>query len=228
MMRLAKVLMSLPPQVYAIAGIAGNQYLILEPGDLTLVDAGLPGNHKKVLQVLAHLGFRPADLRRILITHADGDHFGALNPLCAATGARVYASPIEANAIRLGASSRELHPAGPARLAFALAGLLIRSEPAGVDETLLPGTRLPLLGGLDVLDTAGHTPGHLSFYSPATGVLFAGDSIVVHGQVLGPSVGGNTWDVERARRALKMQVALRPSFVCAGHGYWEEKGAIPA
>ena len=220
--------MSLPPQVCRIAGVAGNQYLILEPGDLTLVDTGLRGNHKKVLQAIANLGFRPPDLRRILITHADGDHYGALNPLCAATGARVYASPIEANAIRYGTSSRELRPGGLARIPLALAGLLIRSERATVDETLLPGARLPLLGGLDVLDTSGHTPGHLSFYSPATGVLFAGDSIVVHDRALGPSVGANTWDVERARRALEMQEALRPSFICAGHGYWEEAGAQPA
>jgi glyoxylase-like metal-dependent hydrolase (beta-lactamase superfamily II) len=220
-------LMSLPPQVCRISGIAGNQYLILEPGELTLVDAGLPGNHKKVLQVLAHLGFRPSDLRRILITHADGDHYGALNPLCAATGARVCASAIEADAIRRGTSSRKLHPTGLARLAFALAGLLVHSEPATVDETLLPGALLPLLGGLDVLDTAGHTPGHLSFYSPSTGVLFAGDSIIVRVQALGPSGGGNTWDLDLARSALERQVALRPSFVCAGHGYWEEAGEQP-
>ena len=121
-----------------------------------------------------------------------------------------------------------MRPGGLARIAFALAGLLIRSEPASVDEALLPGARLPLLDGLDVLDTSGHTPGHLSFYSASTGVLFAGDSIVIHGQALGPSVGANTWDVERARRALDMQEALRPSFICAGHGYWEEAGAQPA
>ena len=213
--------MSLPPQVCRIRGMASNQYLILEPGELTLIDAGLPGNQKKVLRVLAHLGFRPTDLRRILITHADGDHYGALNPLSAATGARVYASAIEADAMRHGTFSRPLRLSGPARLALALAGRFFQARPATVDETLLPGVRLPLLGGLDVIDTAGHTPGHLSFYSPSTGVLFAGNSVVIHGRALGPSVGGNTWDQDQARRALERQVALHPSFVCAGHGYWE-------
>ena len=34
-----------------------------------------------------------------------------------------------------------------------------------------------MAGGLRVLSTPGHTPGHLSFYAPAQGWLIAGDSL---------------------------------------------------
>jgi glyoxylase-like metal-dependent hydrolase (beta-lactamase superfamily II) len=213
--------MPLPPAVHRISGIVANQYLILEPGNLTLIDTGLAGNHKKILEALANLGFRPQDLRQILITHADGDHYGALNELRGASGARVYASAAEAEAMGRGTSSRQLRPTGLAKIAYGLMSRFIRTAPAPVDEILVPGTRLPLLGGLDVLDTLGHTPGHLSFYSPTAGFLFAGDSIVVRGGELAPTGGGNTWDAALARRSFEAQLALRPRFVCAGHGYWE-------
>ncbi len=204
-----------------IAGFMNNQYLILEPGDLTLVDTGMPGNHKKILETLARLGHPPQDLRRILITHSDADHYGALKALLAATGARAYAGALEAEAIRRGTSSRPVEPKGLLRPIFALFGRMFRAEPAPVDEVLAPGQVLPLLGGLQVLDSAGHTPGHLSFFSPATGILFAGDSITVHGRELRTAMAGTTWDREAAQRSYEMQVALQPRVVCAGHGYWE-------
>ena len=213
--------MPLPTRVCRIAGMAVNQYLILEPGDLTLVDTGMPGNHKKIFAVMARQGLRPQDLRRILITHADPDHYGALNEVRQAGGARVCASAAEAEAIRRGASSRQIHPTGLARLFLGVMGRFFRLAPAAVDEILVPGTHLPLLGGLEVLDTAGHTPGHLSFYSPSTGVLFAGDSITVRGRGLASALRSTTWDEAGARRSFDAQVALRPRYVCAGHGYWE-------
>ncbi|MHB8933595.1 MAG: MBL fold metallo-hydrolase [Bellilinea sp.] len=54
-----------------------------------------------------------------------------------------------------------------------------------------PDQILPILDGLHVLDTAGHTPGHLSFYQPERRVLFAGDSIVERNKVPSPVYGIN-------------------------------------
>ncbi len=215
--------MSSRPPFHRIAGFMNNQYLILEPGELTLVDTGMPGNHKKILETMARLGYAPQDLRRILITHSDSDHYGALKALLAATGARACAGALEAEAIRRGASSRPVEPKGLLRPIFALFGRMFRAEPAAVDEILEPGQVLPLLGGLQVLDSAGHTPGHLSFFSPATGVLFAGDSITVHGRKLETAMAGTTWDRDRAQRSYEMELALQPRYVCAGHGYWEKE-----
>ncbi len=201
--------------------MASNQYLILEPGDLTLVDTGMRGNHKKVLETIARLGFRPQDLRRILITHSDADHYGALDELRRATGARTYAGAIEAEAIRQGKSSRPLPDTGLVKVLMSVLGRFLTAAPAPIDEVLTPGDRLPLLGGLDVLDSAGHTPGHLSFFSPSTGILFAGDSITVHGQKLETAAQGMTADPARALQSYEAQIALQPRIVCAGHGYWE-------
>jgi hypothetical protein len=66
--------MEIVPNVHLIPGIIANSYLIIETQGLTLIDAGLPGSHKKILRYMTSLGYAPKGLKRIIITHADFDH----------------------------------------------------------------------------------------------------------------------------------------------------------
>ena len=91
--------MEILPNVHIIPNAVSNQYLLIDPDGLTLIDAGMPGSHRKALSYLAGLGYKPEDLKRILITHADFDHVGGLAAIKAATGAHVFASPVEAQAM---------------------------------------------------------------------------------------------------------------------------------
>jgi glyoxylase-like metal-dependent hydrolase (beta-lactamase superfamily II) len=213
--------MQIAPNVYRISGPVGNQFLITEPNELTLIDAGLPGNEKKIIQTILKLGRKPEELKRILITHADADHYGALNALKHLTPAKSYASQVEANAIRIGKSSRELHPTGMMVVFFRIAGSLMKKEPAEIDGILTPGEILPVLEGLEVLNTKGHTPGHTSFFLRERKILFAGDSI--KGTPPAPSSGGNNWDVDKSISSFKMQMELSPVIIGAGHNFYTFK-----
>jgi glyoxylase-like metal-dependent hydrolase (beta-lactamase superfamily II) len=97
-------------------------------------------------------------------------------------------------------------------------GALMPITPAQVTRTLHPGDELPVLGGLQVLATPGHTPGHLSFYAPRYSLLFAGDSLRVLGGRLHFGDGPFTWDYARGRESVRLQAALSPSIICCGHG----------
>ena len=99
--------MEIIPHVHHLSGGFVNFYLIAEPDSLTLIDTGLARHFKTTLQAISRLGRSPADLKRVLITHSDGDHMGALADLKAICGARAYASPIEAQAIETAKPSRE-------------------------------------------------------------------------------------------------------------------------
>ena len=46
-----------------------------------------------------------------------------------------------------------------------------------VDEVLVDGQLLDVAGGLRVLHTPGHSPGHISLLHEPTGVLITGDAI---------------------------------------------------
>jgi len=210
--------MEIIPNVHLITATFVNMYLIVDPDGLTLIDTGMSGSEKRILKYTADLGRAPSDVRRIIITHSDADHVGGLAALKAATGARVYANAIEAEAIAAGRASRALKPRGLERVLISLVAGLIKIAPATVDEFLTDGQVLPVLGGLRVVETFGHTPGHISLFAPTVGVLFAGDSIVSGNGKLMPSRGSNTWDMDKALEAVRVQTALGAQIVCSGHG----------
>ena len=83
---------------------------------------------------------------------------------------------------------------------------------------MVAGQILDILGGLQVVDTAGHTPGHISFFAPAASILFVGDSMISDKKGLIPAVKDTLWDEARAKAAVRAQAALGASIVCSGHG----------
>lgn len=95
---------------------------------------------------------------------------------------------------------------------------MLSLQPVVVDEGLSDSQELPVLGGLRVLETPGHTPGHLSFLVPAAGILFCGDSIIARGGGLQVSRGVNTWDETQALDSARKQVVLGANIIRPGHG----------
>jgi glyoxylase-like metal-dependent hydrolase (beta-lactamase superfamily II) len=211
--------MEIIPNVHLIPKTVANPYLLIDPDGLTLIDAGLPGSHRKILRYMASLGYAPRDLKRILITHSDYDHVGGLAPLKAASGARVFASPVEAQAMAEGHASRPVKPRRLiTRLLFGLMGGLFKPARIQVDELLSDGQILPVLGGLRVVESLGHTPGHISLFAPSAGILFCGDSIVSGEEGLRGSSGANNWDQAKSDESVRKQAALGARILCSGHG----------
>jgi glyoxylase-like metal-dependent hydrolase (beta-lactamase superfamily II) len=86
-----------------------------------------------------------------------------------------------------------------------------------VTETLDEGDRLDVApGGMRVLHTPGHAPGHLCLLHEATGVLVAGDMVAQIGTiVVEPGDGGDMAEYCAQLARLK---ALRPSWLLPAHG----------
>ncbi len=133
--------------VHLIKSLFVNFFLIVNSGHLTLIDTGISGNGKRILNYLTAHGFKPEALNRIIITHADGDHYGSLAYLQKVIRAKTFANQVEAEAIRSGSSSRKLHPTGIQKLLYNMVSSLMKSQPARVDQYLLQGQVFPILGG---------------------------------------------------------------------------------
>jgi hydroxyacylglutathione hydrolase len=71
---------------------------------------------------------------------------------------------------------------------------------------------------MQVLETPGHTPGHISLFAASAGVLFCGDSMISNEKGLLGSRPGLTWDERKARASEKRQTGLGARIVCSGHG----------
>lgn len=147
--------------------------LVDDDGQVTLVDAGLKRAPKAIVAALQHIGHGPSDVTRLLVTHAHPDHVGGLAGLRGRTGATVAVHERDAAYVREGR--------GPVLDRSTLGGRLFRrngsSPPTPVDDELVDGQLLDVAGGLRVVHTPGHTPGHVSFLHEPTRVLITGDSV---------------------------------------------------
>jgi len=152
-----------------------NSFAFVEDGGtVTLVDAGLKGAPKRLATALSEIGRRPTDVTKILLTHAHFDHVGGAAGLRTRTGAPVHIHDDDAGFLRAGRRP-PLDPTRPLAKVAALMGSKLPSCP--VDETFVEGDLIAVGGGLRVLHTPGHTPGHCSFLHERSGVLITGDSI---------------------------------------------------
>ncbi|WP_217591770.1 MBL fold metallo-hydrolase [Cohnella sp. GbtcB17] len=194
-----------------------NAYFVEELDGLTLIDAALPYSAKGIIDAAARLG-KP--IRRILLTHAHGDHIGALDRLksalpdaevlISARDARLLAGDKSLDASEIQSPIRGDVPKPDA----------IRTRP---DTLLADGDRV---GSLLAVATPGHTPGSMSFLDTRTGALIAGDAFQVRGgmavsgkmQPLFPFPAMATWSAAEALRSAKRLVGLKPTLLAVGHG----------
>jgi glyoxylase-like metal-dependent hydrolase (beta-lactamase superfamily II) len=176
--------------VSRIGAVSGaNAWLVPTGEGLVLVDTGLPGNARAIVDVLATLGHAPAELRAIVLTHADPDHTGSAAELRALTGAPVAIHAHDAPVLAGRLTSRRAK--GPLRvrtLPYRLArlgheagmALLLRLaprrsgwRPLTADILLQDGDTV---AGLRVLHVPGHTAGSVALHRE-DGVLLAGDAV---------------------------------------------------
>lgn len=133
---------------------------------IVLVDVGLPGSTDRIVAALETEGLAISDVAFLLVTHHDGDHVGALASVADRTGATVVAHPDEAPHV----DGREDPVKGDPD---------DRPEPVPVDLQTPGGTRFRTdAGPMDVVETPGHAPGHVSLHFPEERLLLAADAMV--------------------------------------------------
>ncbi|MFN2506658.1 MAG: MBL fold metallo-hydrolase [Acidimicrobiales bacterium] len=153
-----------------------NSFVVVESdGSVTLIDTGFRSSPRRIWSALQEMGKGPADVRRVLLTHAHYDHAGGALEVMTRTGTGVEAHEHDARYLRAGRP--------PASDSANLVGRLLTKLSFGrfprfeVAATLKDGQVLEVGGGLRVVHTPGHTPGHVSFLHERSGTLITGDAI---------------------------------------------------
>ena len=152
------------------AAISVNVHAIPE-GEVTLVDAGVAGSLGRIERGLAELGRSLASVRRVVLTHGHPDHAGTVAELEAA-GAEVCMHPTDFERLQVGFLDAVRRPSRGRIFASIV-------RPPTAIHPLEDGDVLPVLGGLRVVHTPGHTPGSICLYAPRDRILFTGDALQV-------------------------------------------------
>jgi hydroxyacylglutathione hydrolase len=195
------VLEGFPP--YAI-----NVYLLGE----VLIDAATRFAARRILRRL-----RGRTVTLHALTHAHPDHQGASHAICAALGIPLWCGQADAGAME---TAGEVMRRMPPHWLSATVGPIWTGPPHPVARRLREGDQV---GTFTVIETPGHTAGHVSFWREADGVLVVGDVVcnlnIWNGRpMLREPERIFTLDPAQNRRSAARFLALEPKLVCFGHG----------
>ena len=198
----------LADDVYMLHGFPPNAINVYLVGDV-LIDAGTRHAGRRILRQLSG-----RTVSAHALTHAHPDHQGASHEVCETLRIPLWCGELDAKAVE---SGDVVAGGGP------LNGLIKRmwpGPPHPVAERLKEGDTV---AGFTVLDTPGHSTGHVSFWRESDRTLICGDvfnnmNVITGLPGLHEPPAPFTPDIPRNRESMRRLAALEPRLVCFGHG----------
>jgi len=224
-LELTAVIMGRPNTIYPV--------LLWDEEEAVLVDTGYPGQADLIAAELGTYALPSGGLTRIVLSHQDIDHIGSLPVLAARSAGAVsvmssaFEKPYIEGQLRLlritpeaiEQAVRSLPPNVSDEWKQAFRHSLEHPPSCPVSDIVNDGQELSCCGGITVIATPGHTPGHISLYHRASKTLIAADALTVNeaGELCGPDPA-TTLDPEQARRSLAKLLDYDIEAVVCYHG----------
>lgn len=202
--------------------------LLWDDAGATLVDAGFPGQFDQLKQAVTQAGVPFTQIKRVIITHQDWDHIGTLPAILSATNNEVelYAHTNEKPYLEGTIPYLKMTPEKitarlqslPEEMRDKAAGIFANIPTVLIHRTLITGDKLLFHGGIDIIHTPGHTPGHVCLYVKSHRLLIAGDQLrIENGCLVGPAEM-YTPDMPTALKSLKKLVNYDIDYIICYHG----------
>ena len=187
-----------------------------------IVDTGMPGSGRKIVEYVRSLGSDPSEIDYILLTHPDIDHSGGVAELKEEGAMNAKVAIHDADAPRLAGEKKLKEVRGAAGVVVGVFSGLMHFRPVRPDVILKDGMEI---GGMVVIHTPGHTEGSVCFHDSANRALFVGDAMMTSsdgGAKLPPK--SMTVDMNKAKESVRRLLSLDFDLLLAGHGAPITKG----
>jgi glyoxylase-like metal-dependent hydrolase (beta-lactamase superfamily II) len=204
----------LAPGLHRLSGFPPNgfnAYLLETDEGAVVIDTATRHARRRILRQVAGRG-----LTAIFITHAHRDHAGAMHAVAVETGAPVWSSTEDADAIE--GKAPEPLPKPDSLVSRMFAGWWKDRHP--VARRLSEGDRI---GDFEVIAFPGHTPGMIGLWRESDRTVVCADTMRTVNVFTGiPQIGEMpslfTCDIPESRRSIRKLAALEARTVCPGHG----------
>jgi glyoxylase-like metal-dependent hydrolase (beta-lactamase superfamily II) len=203
--------------------------VILSDGDeMILIDCGYP-NFLPLIQTAAkENGIDINKLTKIIITHHDFDHMGALEEfkreypnieVLSSMEEEKYISGKE-KSLRLQQAEAIYYklPEEQKETAASFEKLLRSIRNVEVDVCLRDKDSFPWCGGVEIIATPGHMPGHISIYLKESKTLISGDALVIENDKIGIANPQYTLDIAEAKKSIDKLLNYEIDRIICYHG----------
>ena len=207
----------------------GTYYPVLlwDENEVALIDTGLPGQFELLKEEIIRCGFTPKRITKVILTHQDLDHIGSAK-IFHDLGAEIMAYNEEAPyiqgdtpLIKVADMEANLDKLPPERLEFynrlksAMPSLNVHVDSLLSDEQLLN-----FCGGIRVIHTPGHTPGHMALLLCEANVIVCGDAANIKDGLLVGAKPDYSHDMKAAEESFKRITSLNAAgYICYHGGY---------
>lgn len=206
------MLHQIAPEVFQIPLMPRNSincYII----EGVLVDSGIRSSYTTVKKALQKI-----PVYQHVLTHAHADHQGCSDLLCAEFAIPLLCHPDEVFRTETGMVTHD-YPT-PQHWVANLQQKYWAGQGHQVEHTIVENDRI---GNFRVIETPGHSAGHISFFRERDGVLIIGDAATnmnllttATGLRIPPNIF--TSDQRLNIKSLQKLANLNPAIICFGHG----------
>ena len=206
--------------------------ILKDDKEMILVDCGYTGFMPLIEDAIKAQNLDCNQLTKILITHHDHDHMGALADFKAKyPNIKIVASEIEApyitgekKSLRLEQAESLQNTLGDEQKAFgkAFCEIIRNVKPAKVDILVNDGEIMNWCGGCEIISTPGHTPGHISLYLKNKKTIITGDAAALENNQLVIANPQFTLDIDNASRSISKILSYHAeTFICYHGGIYK-------
>lgn len=195
---------------------------------MVLIDCGYQEFLPLLEEAFKKYNLQCSDLTHIVITHHDYDHMGSLYQLkkkyphimvVSSKKEEPYISG-KKKAFRLDQAEimQKTLPLEQKESGEYFCQMLRGIETQDVDIVVSNGDFFEWCGGCEIIETVGHTIGHISLYLYKYKTLIAGDAATIEGELLVIANPQFAWDIEQSVHSLEKINTLQADTIICYHG----------
>lgn len=202
--------------------------ILSDEKEVILVDCGYPNFLELIDECASKNNINLSNLTKLVITHHDFDHMGSVAAIkekypkvkiLASAKDEKYINGQE-KSLRL-QQAESIYDSLPEELkegALNFQRMLESIENVNVDIKLNDGDKFDFCGGIEIIETPGHMPGHISIYIKESRTLIAGDALVIEDNKLSIANPQYTLDMEEAKKSINKLLNYNIDKIICYHG----------